>query len=106
MSHTTTDYLFVLRLYGDAIPLSRLLFHLETTGSAERTVYLQTKLALQALAQENLVTLSTQNGIDHVRLTELGRQAADIAASAMANRMVQDWQHRSLQLHPPYRQPA
>ncbi|MDL2293357.1 hypothetical protein LJC60_01855 [Ruminococcaceae bacterium OttesenSCG-928-D13] len=106
MEHATTDYLFILSLYTEPVSLSQLLFHLEPGGRAERTAWLRAKSDLKALEKKNLVVLSARDGAEFVRLTRLGREAADALATAMADELVQDWQVRSLQFSPPCGQTA
>lgn len=106
MEHTTTDYIFVLSLYNDAIPLSKLLFHLEPGGQAGHNAYLQAKADLRMLEKKKLVVLSKQTGTDYVRLTSLGRKASDTVASALADKMVIEWQYKTLSFQQPQSQPA
>lgn len=106
MERATTDYLFILSLYDEPIPLGKLLFHLDASEKAEGAEYRRVKADLRTLEAKKLVTLQAENGACYVLLTQLGRNTANAVASTVADKMVADWQYRTPQPYPSYGRPA
>lgn len=100
MEHGYMDYLFVLELYNESIPLERLLFHVEPDGDAPPAARERAERMLEEMAEKGLVGLEYHGAELMIRLTAYGREVSRQVADLLADRMVDDWRLRQLAFGP------
>ena len=91
MEYGYTDYLFLLALYRENIPLDRLLFQMDRDTEADGEAGDRAKAMLTEMERKNLVFIEDREGDFQVRLTGWGRSVSDSMAERLADKMVDDW---------------